>query len=382
MIDHAVLETTADEVILDIDVKARFGDFDLAARFTAPGGLTALFGRSGAGKTSLVNLLAGLARPIAGHIRVGGAVLFDAAQGIDLPPEKRRVGYVFQDARLFPHLSVAHNLTYGMNRVPPGERRHGFDQVVALLELEALLTRRPAGLSGGEKQRVAIGRALLASPRLLLMDEPLSALDAARKNEIMPFIERLRDDMRVPIVYVSHALDDVVRLADIMVILSGGRVVAEGEVEDIMSRLDLRPLTGRYEAGAVLAAVVIGEDRESDLSTLSFGAGELLVPRLDLPRGAPLRVRVRARDVSLSLSRPIDSSVLNIFKGTIIAIEDSDGPYADVLINIGAPLIARITRRSLKTLGLRPGKAVYASIKASAIDRRSVGLGGTRRRRH
>jgi len=382
MIDHAVLENATDEVVLDVDVTARFGDFDLQARFTTPGGLTALFGRSGVGKTSLVNLLAGLARPTAGHIRVGGVALFDAAAGIDLPPEKRRVGYVFQDSRLFPHLSVGRNLTYGMNRVPPAERRHGFDQVVDLLELGGLLQRRPAGLSGGEKQRVAIGRALLASPRLLLMDEPLSALDAARKNEIMPFIERLRDEMRVPIVYVSHALDDVVRLADIMVILSDGRVVASGEVEDIMSRLDLRPMTGRYEAGAVLAAVVIGADEESDLTELSFGAGNLLVPRLDLPRGAPLRVRVRARDVSLSLSRPDDSSVLNIFKGTIIAIEDSDGPYADVLVNIGAPLIARITRKSLNRLALRPGGIVFASVKASAIDRRSVGLGGTRLRRH
>ncbi len=381
MIDHAVLENAADEIVLDVDVKARFGGFDLQARFTAPGGLTALFGRSGAGKTSLVNLLAGLARPAAGHIRVGGATLFDDAAGIDLPPEKRRVGYVFQDARLFPHLSVGNNLTYGMKRVPKAERRHGFDQVVELLELAQLLDRRPAGLSGGEKQRVAIGRALLASPRLLLMDEPLSALDAARKNEIMPFIERLRDEMRVPIVYVSHALDDVVRLADIMVILSDGRVVASGEVEDIMSRLDLRPLTGRYEAGAVLAAMVIGEDSESDLTELSFGAGNLWVPHLDLPRGAPLRVRVRARDVSLSLSQPVDSSVLNIFKGTVIAVEDSDGPYADVLINIGAPLIARITRKSLHRLALRPGGTVHASVKASAIDRRSVGLGGTRRRR-
>ena len=379
MIDHAILETAPDEVVIDVDVKARVGDFALEARFTAPGGLTALFGRSGAGKTTLVNLLAGLARPLAGRIRVGDMVLFDASRGIDLPPERRRVGYVFQDSRLFPHFSVEDNLTYGMNRVPAAERHHGFDQVVELLELGRLLDRRPVGLSGGEKQRVAIGRALLASPRLLLMDEPLSALDALRKNEIMPFIERLRDEMKVPIVYVSHSLDDVIRLADIMVILSDGRVVASGEVEDIMSRLDLRPLTGRYDAGAVLATVVIGRDADYDLTELSFGADRLWVPNVDLPRGTPLRVRIRARDVSLSLTRPIGTSVLNVFQGTVIAVEEGEGAYADVLVNIGAPLIATVTRKSSARMALQPGTTVFASVKASAIDRRSVGLGGTRR---
>jgi molybdate transport system ATP-binding protein len=305
--------------------------------------------------------------------------LFDATEGVNLPPERRRVGYVFQDSRLFPHLDVKANLVYGMNRVPAAERRQDFDQVIELLELGRLLDRRPAGLSGGEKQRVAIGRALLASPRLLLMDEPLTALDAARKNEIMPFIERLRDAMKMPIVYVSHSLDDVIRLADIMVILSDGRVVASGEVEDIMSRLELRPLTGRYDAGAVLATVVIGRDADFDLTELSFGADSLWVPNIDLPRGAPLRVRIRARDVSLSLERPADTSVLNVFQGTIIAVEEGEGAYTDVLVNIGAPLIATITRKSLARLALRPGKTVFASVKASAIDRRSVGLGGTRR---
>ncbi len=381
MIDHAVLERAVDEVVLDVDVKARVGDFALDARFTAPGGLTALFGRSGAGKTTLVNLMAGLARPIAGRIRVGDVTLFDSERGIDLPPDRRRIGYVFQDGRLFPHMSVAGNLSYGMKRLPAAERRHDFGQVVELLELAPHLHRRPSGLSGGEKQRVAIGRALLASPRLLLMDEPLSALDAPRKNEIMPFIERLRDEMQVPIVFVSHSLDDVIRLADIMVVLSDGRVVASGEVEDIMSRLELRPLTGRYDAGAVLATVVIGRDAEYDLTELSFGADRLWVPNIDLERGEPLRVRIRARDVSLSLSRPADTSVLNVFKGTIIAVEPGEGAYMDVLVNIGAPLIATITRKSVARMGLKPGRAVFAAVKASAIDRRSVGLGGTRRRR-
>ena len=364
--------------VIDVNVRRSFGGFQLDTQFQAFGGLTALFGRSGAGKTSLVNLLAGLERPEAGRISVNGHVLFDSEAGIDVPPEGRRLGYVFQEARLFPHLSVESNLTYGMKLLAASERHQDAGQVIDLLDLAPLLARRPRTLSGGEKQRVALGRALLASPRLLLMDEPLASLDSARKNEILPFIERLRDDIKLPIVYVSHALEEVIRLADTMVILSDGQVVASGGVEDLMSRLDLRPLTGRYEAGAVLSVTVTGRDADFGLSQLSFGGNRFLVPALDLAEGATLRLRVRARDVSLSLEAPQGSSILNVFEGTITEIEAGEGAQADVLIDIGVPLMARITRKSIHDLGLKPGMAVHALVKAVAIDRYSLGHGGGR----
>lgn len=365
--------------VLDVEVRRRFGDFQLAARFAAGPGVTALFGRSGAGKSSLVNLLAGLERPEAGHIVLGERVLFDAAAGIDLPPEQRRLGYVFQEGRLFPHLSVEGNLRYGLRLAPAGERHQDFTEIVRLLGLEGLLRRRPGTLSGGEKQRVAIGRALLASPRLLLMDEPMASLDAQHKSEILPFIERLRDALGVPIVYVSHAIEEVIRLADTMVLLSDGRTVASGPVEGIMSRLDLRPLTGRYEAGAVLAVRVAGSDDRFQLTRLAFDGGTMLVPRLELAEGTWLRVRVRARDVALSLNRPEGTSVLNVFPGKVVEIEDRGGPQADVLIDIGRPLIARITRKSVHELGLIPGRRVFAMVKAIAVDRHSFGLIGGER---
>ncbi|MCH7957593.1 MAG: molybdenum ABC transporter ATP-binding protein [Proteobacteria bacterium] len=370
-----------DGAVLTVDVGRRFGDFRLDVRFTAEGGLTALFGRSGAGKTSLINLLAGLERPERGRISVGGHVLFDADAGIDVAPERRRLGYVFQEGRLFPHMSVRGNLTYGRRLSPPDGHGQDFDHVVDLLDLRRLLARRPRTLSGGEKQRVAIGRALLANPRLLLMDEPLASVDAARKDEILSFIERLRDEVKLPIVYVSHAMDDIIRLADTMVILSDGAVVAAGAVEDLMSRIDLRPHTGRYEAGAVLAVTVAGQDLTFGLTELAFGANRLVVPRLDLPAGTALRVRIRARDVSLCLTPPVGISVLNIFKGRIVEIETGAGPMADVRLDIGAPLIARVTRRSLHEMALEPGKTVHALIKAVAVDRPSLGRRGTRARR-
>ena len=366
--------------MIEVDVRRRFGEFLLEARFTAEGAVTALFGRSGSGKTSLVNLLAGLETPEQGRIVVDGRVLFDSQAGIDVAPEHRRLGYVFQEARLFPHLSVQGNLVYGMRLVPPAERHQDFDAVVELLGLRPLLRRRPHALSGGEKQRVAIGRALLASPRLLLMDEPLASLDAPRKEEILPLIEDLRDHLGVPIVYVSHMMEEVVRLADTLVLLSDGRVAAVGGVEELSGRLDLRPITGRHEAGAVLAATVTGHDQTFGLSELSFHGNRLLVPLLDLPPGSGLRVRIRARDVALCLTPPADTSILNVFSGVVKEIEASDRPQVDVLLDVGAPLIARITRRSVAALGLEPGKPVHALVKAVAIDRHSLGGRGAGRR--
>ncbi len=362
--------------MLEVDVARRLGGFEIAADFAAGAGVTALFGRSGSGKTSIVNMLAGLLTPDAGRIVVGGETLFDRAAGIDVPPERRRIGYVFQEARLLPHLGVRANLEYGRRRAPRAGRI-AFDEVVGVLGIEHLLHRRPHQLSGGERQRIAIGRALLANPRVLLMDEPLASLDAPRRHEILSFIELLRANFAIPIVYVSHAMEEVIRLADTLVLVSDGRIAATGQVEELLSRLDLRPLTGRYEAGAVIAARVAGGDPEFGLTHLAFASGILRVTRLDLPEGTEVRVRIRARDVSLALARPIDISVLNMFEGTVTEIgtdfDDAVGPQLDVRLDIGVPLWARITRRSAHDLGIAPGRRVHALVKSVAIDRQSVG---------
>jgi molybdate transport system ATP-binding protein len=360
---------------IEADVALRLGAFALEARLESDAGVTALFGRSGSGKTTLLNCIAGLARPERGRIRVGEAVFFDSAAGIHLPTQRRRIGYVFQEGRLLPHLSVRQNLAYGRYFTPATERYADFDRVVALLDLAPLLARRPHHLSGGEKQRVAIGRALLASPRLLLMDEPLASLDAARKGEILYYIERLRDEMRLPIVYVSHAIDEVVRLADTVALVSEGRVVASGTVAQMAGRLELRPYLGRFEGGAVIEARVAEQDLAMGLARLTFPGGELYAPDVDALVGATVRVRVRARDVSLALSRPQDASFLNVLAGTVTALGKEDGASLDVQLDVGGtPLIARITRKSALALGLGLGRPVFALVKAVAIDRHSVGF--------
>jgi molybdate transport system ATP-binding protein len=361
--------------MLEIDVSHRLGQLQLEANFSCQAsGITALFGRSGAGKTSLVNMLAGLLRPQRGRIVLRGQTLFDSRRGIDLPPEQRRLGYVFQEGRLFPHLSVRQNLLYGFRRAPAAERRIGLDQVVGLLGIEDLLSRRPGALSGGEKQRVALGRALLANPRLLLMDEPLAALDQPRKEEILPFIEQLKAELDLPVVYVSHSMPEIVRLADTLVLISNGRIEAVGPLEELTSRLDLRPLTGRYEAGAVLTTTVAGQDKMFGLTELRFAGGRLKVPHLNLPLGQTLRVRIRARDVSIALAPPENISIINIIPCIIKEISEEKSPQVDLQLDAGgAPIWARITARSRAALGLRPGLQVHALIKSVAIDRQSLG---------
>lgn len=359
---------------LEVDIRHQFGGFTLEARFTTDSGLTALFGRSGAGKTSLVNIIAGLLRPDRGKIVINGRVLVDTAQGIYIPMHRRRIGYVFQDPRLFPHLTVRQNLLYGRWFTPADERRESFEHVIELLGIGALLDRGPALLSGGERQRVAIGRALLTSPHLLLMDEPLAALDEARKSEILPYIERLRDANRVPIVYVSHSVPEITRLATTMVLLSDGKLAAVGALPAVMGRLDLFPLTGRYEAGAVLEMRVASHDEVYELTTLRSAAGALRVPRLDVDIGTSLRVHVRARDVLLALNPPEEISALNVLSGRVAEIGALDGAMADVRLDLsGETLLARVTRLTLDRLNLVPGRPVFAIIKTVAIDRRSLG---------
>jgi len=380
--------------LLALNLRHRLGDFTIDVNIESGPGITTLFGKSGAGKSTIVAMLAGLIKPDGGTIRVGGETLFDSSHGINIPAEQRQVGYVFQDARLFPHMSVTKNLCYGINRLPATKRRETFDRVVSLLGLEDILNRRPGNLSGGEKQRAAIGRALLSNPRILLMDEPLASLDAARKSEILPYIERLSTDFDVPVIYVSHAVEEVVRLSDTLVLISQGRVAAQGNVEDIMGRIDLGPLTGRYEAGAVLNPVVKDQVPEHHLTRLNMRGHDMFVPAVDLPAGRCVRLRVRARDVSLALKRPDNTSILNILPCTVREIDSASGVHVEVALSVtpadGAPgrlddtpqtVLARITQKSLHDLKLRPESPVYALIKAVAIDRHSLGGHGTGTRR-
>ena len=359
--------------VIEVDVRHEFPGFSLEVSFTSErGGVTALFGPSGAGKTTLVDMMAGLTRPNAGRIAVGGRILFDSDAGVDLRPERRRIGYVFQESRLFPHLSVGANLSYGMRRLPAAERRVDRDRVIELLGIGHLTERRPHHLSGGEKQRVAIGRALLTSPRLLLMDEPLAGIDVARRSEILPFIEGLRDELGIPIVYVSHNADEIIRLADTVVLVAEGRAVAVGPVEEMMARPDLGQLTGGVDAGAVVPVTVTGHDSTYELTKLAFAGGTLLVSRLNVPVGTRQRVRVFARDVAIAIEAPTRISTLNVFHGTVHEVTGDTGPQRDVLIDIGCMLWARITRRSADELGVAPGREVYALIKTVALDRYST----------
>jgi molybdate transport system ATP-binding protein len=356
--------------MLRVDVERRVGVFSMKVAFDSDARVTALFGRSGAGKTSLVNLIAGLVRPDRGRIEIDGQVLFDSGTGIDVPAEARRIGYVFQEGRLFPHLTVRRNLLYGRDLVPRAERYIQFEQIVPLLGLAELLERRPGDLSGGEKQRVAIGRALLASPRVLLLDEPLASLDARRKDEILRYIELLHEELHIPMVYVSHAVEEVVRLADTVVVMAAGQVAAVGGVEEVMGRPELGGATGVFEGGTVIDAKVAEQDMRYDLATLTFDGGTLTVTNLDALVGEPVRVRIRARDVSIALDAPQRVSIQNVLHGRIAGIGRPRNGVVDLSIAVGAiTLRSRVTLRAADQLGLAPGLDVYAMIKAVSLDR-------------
>lgn len=352
--------------LIEVQVKRQIGGFTLDADFKSDARLTALFGRSGAGKTTVINMIAGLIRPDAGRVVVKGEVLVDVARGIFTPKHRRRVGYVFQDARLFPHLNVRQNLLFGrwFARSEPGGM--DLDQVVALLGLETLLKRRPEGLSGGEKQRVAIGRALLARPRLLLMDEPFAALDETRKNEIFPYMERLRDETDTPIVYVSHALREVARLAGAIVLMDQGKVTSVGAPAALMAQV------GRIHDGSVLQGEVIALDPDFGLSLLRTPAGLLRVGGLALPVGSTTPVHVPASSVLISREKLVGVSALNQLAARIAAI---DPPRADEphqrLVRLdcgGASLLARLTAKSVAELELAPAQDVFAIIKSVSLN--------------
>ena len=353
---------------LTVAFRHRLGEtvFDIA--FAAPPhGLVALFGPSGSGKTTAALVAAGLLRPDEGRVVVRGTVLTDTARAIFVPPERRRVGIVFQDSRLFPHMRVEANLRYGARRNPPGPVRFG--EVVSLLGLSLLLSRRPHTLSGGERQRVAIGRALLAQPRALVLDEPLASLDSARKAEILPYLERLKAAMALPILYISHDLPEVVRLADTLALIEAGRVVACGPLETIAARADL-PLAARDDAGAVLESVIVAHHPARGLSEIQAGGRRLLLPTVDRLSGSRLRVRIPAREVALATERPGPMSVHNILPGTVgVIAQDLRRPAALVEVRFdGSGLIARVTPDAVASLDLGPGRPVFALVKSVAIE--------------
>jgi len=352
---------------LALNISHRFAELSFDIQFDAPPGVTARFGRSGSGKTSVVNMVAGLLRPNNGRIVLNDTVLFDLENRVDLPPHKRRLGYVFQDARLFPHMSVHANLAYG-TRFAGNREGPTLDDVVSLLDIQAILERSPKSLSGGERQRVAIGRALLARPRMLLLDEPLAALDQARKSDILPYLERLRDEMQIPMLYVSHSLAEVARLATTVVLLDGGRVVQVGPTGQILSDPNLvRPL-GVRDAGAVMNAHV--ERHHTDgLSELTVSGGQLFLPGTTLAPGTRTRVRILAQDVILSTQEPQGLSALNILRAVVSEIRPGDGPGVICRLKCADDyILARVTRRSAQTLHPGPGQPAVAHIHAAYSD--------------
>jgi molybdate transport system ATP-binding protein len=349
---------------LDVALCHRMGDFALDVAFRSAGRLIALFGPSGSGKTSVINMIGGLLRPDSGRISTAGRVMVDTDAGIFLRPHLRRIGYVFQDARLFPHLTVRQNLVYGRRFVPLAERYGDFSETVALLGIGHLLDRKPAKLSGGEKQRVAIGRALIASPRLILMDEPLASLDDARKAEILPFIERLRDEACVPIVYVSHSVAEVARLASDIVVLDRGRVSAAGPARDILAGLDLLPGAAGDEGGSSLHLDFLRADAQSGLSLFRSSAGVWHLPPSAHRPGDRVSIFVRASDILLATRAPEGISALNVFAGRVTALRPARAH--DLLVDLdcaGDLLTARITRHSAARMALADGMAVHAIVK-------------------
>lgn len=364
---------------LDVSLRHAFPGFTLDARFEAPAGVTALFGRSGSGKTTVVNALAGLLAVDHGHARINGTVLFDTETGARIPPHRRRIGYVFQEGRLFPHLTVRQNLSYGRwfagSRVRAADG-DAFARLIALLGIEALLDRRPGTLSGGEKQRVAIGRALLSFPRLLLMDEPLAALDEARKGEILPFLERLAHETEVPILYVSHSVAEVARLATTVVALENGQVVRTGTPAEVLSDPRAVPTLGIRDAGAVIRARVLRHHADG-LSELETAAGPLFLPQVAAAVGTWVRVRIHAQDVILSRTAPVGLSALNILSVEVAALRMGEGPGVVVQLRAGEErLLARITRRSAEALALAPGLACHAILKSVAVAQGDVWIEG------
>jgi len=353
-----------------VTIEARFcidqGDFRLDVDLSLPAqGISSLFGPSGCGKTTLLRAIAGLERHAGGFLKVGGMTWQD--QHTFVPPHRRPLGYVFQEASLFDHLDVRGNLEYGVKRIAQSDRRVSLETAIELLEIGRMLERIPNTLSGGERQRVAIARALAVSPRLLLMDEPLAAVDISRKQEILPYIESMHRELDIPVIHVSHLPEEVSRLADHLVLMEAGRVTAAGDVHEVFTRLDL-PLALETDAAAIIEAVVAGHDEQYQLTRLDFPGGEFTVARQDIAVGSPVRLQLAARDVSLTLEQQTGTSILNIIPAIVDEVSSDGGAQATIRLRASnIPILARITRKSAIELGLEAGKPVYAQVKSIAL---------------
>ena len=359
---------------IEIKIRHPLADFVLDVDFSIDANTTtALFGPSGAGKSTLINMLAGLQQPAEGRITINGRVVEDSDSQTSVAPQHRKIGYVFQQPHLFPHLSVEKNLLFGWRRTPSRVSETEITRLVDLLGIASLMNRKPRALSGGEKQRVALGRALLTNPDLLLLDEPLAALDHKRRDEILPYIEKVRQEQQIPMLYVSHSIDEVTRIADQVHIINAGKIVTAGSVSDVFSRVDLYPITGRFEAGAVIDGEISQNHHEHGLTEISFGTQILTVPLIKGKKGDAIRVRVRARDIIIAKQKPEAISANNIFKGVILDIRATEDLYADLQIQCDTSrLLARITRHSAARLDLQIGNEVYAVIKSVTVDRRTL----------
>ena len=357
---------------LDVAIAAHTGGFDLDVSFTAETGVTAILGPSGAGKTTLLDLIAGFARPEAGQISVNGTPLFDASRNICLPARRRRVGYVFQDAQLFPHMRVAKNLTFGLSPEIGAEDRA---EIVGLLAIEELMQRWPNSLSGGERQRVAIARALFSAPRLLLLDEPLANLHPGQRERLIPYIERIKERSRTPLLYVTHQLEEALRMADRAVLMADGRIAAAGALEEVFAHPAMDAFAGEHDAGVVVRGTV--REKQHGVSAVSVPGGRFVTTERDLTLGQDVRLRILSRDVALALARPEATSLLNILKCRIAAITSVSDREVLVSLELAdratekapARIAARITRHSAARLTLAEGLEVYAMIKAVAVSR-------------
>ena len=359
-------------MILDVSVKKQMGAFQLDATFRTESSVTAIFGRSGSGKTSLLRQMAGLVHPDAGHIRVDDQTIVDTVRHVRLPAHRRNFGFVFQDARLFPHLTVKQNLAYGRFFAGRREKALVENQVIDILGIGSLLSRKPHHLSGGEKQRVAIGRALLSSPRLLLLDEPLASLDETRKQEILTLLEQMRDELRIPMIYVSHSVQEVARLATDVVVMKDGKVETVGAASDIINQPSFYEAAARNEAGSVLEATVKGYELAHGLSVLDLTGGTLFVPVPELPIGQKVKVHIPARDVMISTKMPDGLSALNVLSGSIAEVTAASGNAVTVLVDCaGSMVTARLTSLSVQRLNLAKGMPVFAIIKTVALDQRN-----------
>ena len=358
--------------MFSVAVRKRRGTFDLDAKFESPTpGVVALFGRSGSGKSTLVHIVAGLLDADGGKVAIDDRVLLDTETGVDVPPQRRRIGVVFQDARLFPHLNVAGNLNYGRKRAAP-PFFVSLDGVADLLGIGTLMDRRTHQLSGGERQRVAIGRALLSQPSLLLLDEPLAALDTSRRDEVLPYLETLRDELSIPMAYVSHDFDEVLRLATHLVLLDRGRTLAQGDLSTMSLNPDLRAIIGTDAVGAIVEGTVLGMDADARLLRVRVGTGELKIEAGEGPGratlGAKLRVQLLARDLIVATSAPRDLSVRNVLEGTVCQVAEDSGGSDLITMDIGGALVmARVTQAATRELSLAPGRRAWALVKTVSL---------------